>query len=333
MKRTINPLTLLSVALCLLFMASCHNDELSSEQSYIPQDGVIRVATTVANTRAGMTTQNLNSFYMKVVHPTDSRYSYYADMLKRNDAWCSYVPTATGAPPELPMFWKNGHDKITVGAICTPGLFRPESIFNSLHSYYISSDQNSYEYSVKECDILYMPPTEVDPATGKGLVDGKIKVELVHLFSKLNLSITMGTEFNVNNGTAVNPIAQLAVDGTKYRVYFNASTNVWGEVHGNVTPISPWHESTNYVPGQGETQKAQAFYESILIPQTVAAGVFSVNMTIDGREFMWTSKKDITFESGKQYNLSLNVGKDITIIGDMSVSDWENGTGGSIETE
>lgn len=333
MKQTITRFNRLPVAFCLLFMASCHNDEVSPEQSYIPQDGMIRVATAVANTRAGQTTENLSSFYLNIVHPTDSRYSYYANMKRGNNGWNSYMAISNSIPPELPMFWKNSHDKITVGAISIIGHFTLENDFNTLNIRFVNEDQYSSVHWVGSSDVLYMPPTEVDPATGKGLVDGKIKIELGHLFSKFSLNITMATEFNGSVGTATNPITNLTVNGTKTGVYFNASTNVWGDLYSDHKAIRPWYDKNSYLPGQGETGKAQASYECILIPQTVNPGIFAINFTLAGREFMWTPNSDLTFESGKQYNLSLKVGKDVTLIGDMSASDWENGTGGTIETE
>lgn len=319
-----------------LMLASCtQSDELNNPNNTLPQDGVIRVTTQVAGTRASMTSDDLDRFYMKVTHPTDANYSYYAMMGRNNpsDIWESYEPTITGSLDRpLQMLWKNHKDVIKVSVIAQPG-FISEDAFNESSVYSVRVNQFDSKNEYLGSDVLYMYPTEIDPTQSTNLVDGKIKVTLRHLFSKLNLKMTLGNEFNLNDGTVNNPITNFAVNGTKISVAFNAATGSWGNLQWDVTPIYPWHDAAMYTPGQGINTKAVAHYECILVPQTVAAEALSVSFTINGKAYEWISPRSITLESGKEYNLTLTVGKDVVSAGSMSAQPWEDGKDDNLETE
>ena len=159
----------------------------------------------------------------------------------------------------------------------------------------VQSDQSTAE-AVKASDHLYMAATEVNLRD----TDGIIPVTLSHIMSKVKLTITLAGEFN--NGE-INPISNVTVTG-----------------------IIPW---------EGTYTKPTAQYEVILVPETVASGEFEVAFNIGERTFKWTSASAVTLESGYEYTLTLNVGKDN--IGDVtfSASEWGNGNGenGNIEVE
>ncbi len=329
MKMYIKIMALLSVIL-----AGCQKEEVTTSNGNFPDDGVIRVTTEVAHTRASMTTDDLTLFTMQVTHPTDNNYSYYA-MMNRNDAsspWGSYEPSSSTSYTPLQMLWKNKRDRVKISAMGISANLISQTYFNQSFMYFIKANQLSHKFYYLSSDILYMPPTEIDPANDL-LIDGKVKVALGHLFSQFTLNVTLGTEFNNENGTAINPITDLAVNGTYCEVSFNASTGVWGNLGGKVQPVTPWHEEAMYSAGGGVTTSAVARYECILIPQTVNSGNFTISFEINGRKYIWTATKDIILKSGKKYTLNLKVGKDIVTAGTMSASEWGNGTGGSMETE
>ena len=329
---------LMRVALTLLVAAtwvSCQNDDDLSVSSHFPTDGVIRVTTEVANTRASMTSDNLYTFYMQVTHPTDDNYSYYAMMDRNNTTspWGSYVSSNGSSLSPLQMLWKNKTDKVTIGAVAQSGVYIQQTGFNQNERYLINADQLKYKDWYLTSDLLYMAPTVVNPATDL-TADGKVNITLGHLFSQLNLKVTLGTEFNTVPGTATNPITNLAINGTDIGIYFNASTNVWGDLDGDVQSITPWHEAaTMYTAGEGVATSAVANYECILIPQTVVAGDFNVTFEIGDKEYIWKAPNAVTLNSGKKYDLNLTVGKDIVTAGTMSATEWTEGTGGSVETE
>ncbi len=319
-----------------MMLASCtQSDELNIPNNTLPQDGVIRVTTHEAGTRVSMTTNDLNLFYMQVTHPTDANYSYYAMMNRVNElqVWESYEPSTYHPLSPLQMLWKNHKDAIKVSAIAQYSVFISEDAFNESSLYSVRMNQFDSKNDYLASDVLYMYPTEIDPTQSTNLVDGKIKITLGHLFSKLNLKVTLGNEFNLNDGTANNPVTNLAVNGTKVSVAFNAATGAWGNIQWDVTPVNPWHDAAMYTPGQGTDLKAVAHYECILVPQTVAAEALSVSFTINGKAYEWVSPRSITLESGKEYNLTLTVGKDVVSAGSMSAQPWEDGKDDNLETE
>lgn len=159
----------------------------------------------------------------------------------------------------------------------------------------VQSDQSTAE-AVKASDHLYMASAEVDPKT----TDGKLPVTLSHIMSKVKLTITLAGELNDGE---TNPISDVTVTG-----------------------IIPWEDSYT---------KPTAQYEVILVPETVTAGEFAVMFNIGERTFKWTSASAVTLESGYEYTLALNVGKDKVGVVTFSASEWGNGNGenGNIEVE
>ncbi|MEG0900471.1 MAG: fimbrillin family protein, partial [Oscillospiraceae bacterium] len=176
---------------------------------------------------------------------------------------------------------------------------------------------------------LYMTSTIIDPS--KDLVDGKLPITFKHLLSKVNISVTLGTELNTTPGTATNPISNLKVNGTKKSFRWSALNDTefvfTGFPNAAITPFVG-----TYSAGSATTN-AVANYEVILVPQTVAANEFSVTFTINNKEYTWTSAAAVTLERGRLYTLALTAGKDIVTLGSLSAKAWTAGTGGSIETE
>lgn len=88
-----------------------------------------------------------------------------------------------------------------------------------------------------------------------------------------------------------------------------------------------------YNAGSGDTLQAEAFYECILIPQTVAADVFKVSLKVYGRSFSWTSSAEIKLHADTQYNLTLIVGRDVVTAGGFTATPWTEVDPQDIETE
>jgi len=309
-------------------LGSCSNNDEFNENSNFPADGVIRVTTNIdaPMTRAGMTTGNIDRFNIKIDNAANSNYSYYGFYYKPNDVWSSYTDGNIGTP--LTMLWQNSTQPVTVTALSQQGTHTTEAQFTADIAYDVSLTQSS-ESSFLFSDILYMKPTKIDPA--KDLVNGKLPITFKHIMSKVNLSITLGTELNTTPGTATNPISELMVNGTITQFNWNASINSVFDLTGFRVKSIPF--AASYTPGSGTTTNAVANYEVILVPQTVAANKFSVTFTINNKEYTWTSTDAVILESGKQHTLALTAGKDMVTLGSLSAKDWTEGTGGNIETE
>ena len=70
-----------------------------------------------------------------------------------------------------------------------------------------------------------------------------------------------------------------------------------------------------------------------MIPQTVAAGNFSISFKVDGTEYIWTATDDVNFVSGKKYDLHLFVGKDVVQGDAISAKPWGEETITEKETD
>ena len=322
-------------AAILLFTACNKNDDLAPEtNSTFPADGIIRVATSVTNpqTRAGMTTENIPSFQMRIVNKSNAAYSYNASMGKEEGEWKSYKADFSTTPPTvapLTMLWRNKIEKVKVTAVSGPFYIFDDEWDEGLRiDVPFTQDE---EDLIERSDLLFMKEKEIDPS--KDLVGEKIPIVFNHRFSKLNLTVKMGTEFNkLENGTTNNLITDITVGGT-YRSVF------WKVIEDNLSGLTlmedilPWHNILAYSQGEGDTTQAEAKYECILIPQTVAANTFGVSFTIGDRDFLWVSPTEVVLHADTQYNLTLNVGKDVVTVAGFSATPWTEVTPENIGTE
>jgi len=311
----------------LLISACSQNEESAPETNSFPADNMIRVITNVnqPQTRAGMTTDDLDNFHLHVVNESNENYSFFAMMKKESNAWVSY--TFDGASP-LTMLWQNKTQKVKVTAVGYAGFIISPANWNSSIPAMVYEDQSN-ENNLKLSDILYMAPKEVNPSTD--LVNGKLSVNLNHRFSKLNLTVKLGTEFNKVPGTATTPITSVKVRGTKGTVAtWNLNTNSLSDYTNNINVV-PF--ATTYTAGSGDTQQAEAKYECILIPQTIGTGFFTVEFVINGKTYTWFNASDITFNGDTKYDLTLTVGKEVVTAGGFTATPWTDGGSQDIETE
>ena len=330
--KTIKNLAMLAVA--ALTAASCSHDEnLVAPADHFPADGIIRVATDVTRpqTRAGMETANLQAFRLRVENTANANYCYNALMKLENGEWVSYDNAGTD---KLKMLWQNKTQKVNVAAVCIP------SDITLLDEHWqatgatpvnikVEADQSTDD-KLNKSDLLFMENHEVDPANDLN-AQGKMKVELKHRLAKLNLTVQLGTQFNLTaTGTATNPITAVTVEGTKTEATWKLIEDAMTE-QGSATPVKPLPGI--YTPGQGTTKSAVAKYECILVPQTIAANGFQVKITMAGKTYTWKSPTGVTLESDKQHGLTLTVGKDVVIVGGFSATPWTEGGTENIETE
>lgn len=332
--KTIKNLAMLAVA--ALTAASCSHDEnLVAPADHFPADGIIRVATDVTRlqTRAGMETANLQAFRLRVENPVNATYSYNALMKKESGEWVSYD---NAGADKLMMLWQNKTQKVNVAAVCIPS----DITLTDEHwktdgatpvNIKVEADQSNAD-RLNQSDLLAMKNHEVDPANDL-TPQGKMKVELKHRLAKLNLTVQLGTQFNLDNngnGTATNPITAVSVEGTKTEATWKLIEDAMTE-QGSATPVKPL--TGIYTPGQGETKSAVAKYECILVPQTIAANGFQVKIAIAGKTYTWKSLAEVNLKPDMQYELTLTVGKDVVIVGGFSATPWTEGGTENIETE
>lgn len=329
--KTIKNLAMLAVA--ALATAACSNDEnLVTPTDHFPADGIIRVAADVTDpqTRAGMETNNLTMFQLRVQNPVNDTYSYNAQMKKDGDQWVSYKNDGS---EKMMMLWQNKTQKVNVAAVCIPGVTLTDDNWKATGAtpvnIMVEADQSKAD-KLNKSDILAMKNHEFNPAT-ELTTGGKMKVELKHRLTKLNLTVKLGTDFNLNGiGTTNNPITEVNVNGTNTKA---AWTLITDEFSGLSEKKSVKPLQTSYTAGNADKQNAVAKYECILLPQTINANGFAVKIVIGGKLYTWKSGDKVTLTSNTQYNLTLTVGKDIVVIGSFTATPWIDGDTQNIETK
>ena len=329
--KTIKNLAMLAVA--ALATAACSNDEnLVTPTDHFPADGIIRVAADVTDpqTRAGMETNNLTMFQLRVQNPVNDTYSYNAQMKKDGDQWVSYKNDGS---EKMMMLWQNKTQKVNIAAVCIPGVTLTDDNWKATGAtpvnITVEADQSKAD-KLNKSDILAMKNHEFNPAT-ELTTGGKMKVELKHRLAKLNLTVKLGTDFNLNGiGTTNNPITEVNVNGTNTKA---AWTLITDEFSGLSEKKSVKPLQTSYTAGNADKQNAVAKYECILLPQTINANGFAVKIVIGGKLYTWKSGDKVTLTSNTQYNLTLTVGKDIVVIGSFTATPWIDGDTQNIETK
>ena len=329
--KTIKNLAMLAVA--ALATAACSNDEnLVTPTDHFPADGIIRVAADVTDpqTRAGMETNNLTMFQLRVQNPVNDTYSYNAQMKKDGDQWVSYKNDGS---EKMMMLWQNKTQKVNVAAVCIPGVTLTDDNWKATGAtpvnIMVEADQSKAD-KLNKSDLLAMKNHEFNPAT-ELTTGGKMKVELKHRLAKLNLTVKLGTDFNMNGiGTTNNPITEVNVNGTNTKA---AWTLITDEFSGLSEKKSVKPLQTSYTAGNADKQNAVAKYECILLPQTINANGFAVKIVIGGKVYTWKSGDKVTLTSNTQYNLTLTVGKDIVVIGNFTATPWIDGDTQNIETK
>ena len=306
--KTIKNLAMLAVA--ALATAACNNDEnLVTPTDHFPADGIIRVAADVTDpqTRAGMETNNLTMFQLRVQNPVNDTYSYNAQMKKDGDQWVSYKNDGS---EKMMMLWQNKTQKVNVAAVCIPGV--------------TLTDDNWKATGATPVNIM----VEADQSKADKLNKSDLLAMKNHEF---NLTVKLGTDFNLNGiGTTNNPITEVNVNGTNTKA---AWTLITDEFSGLSEKKSVKPLQTSYTAGNADKQNAVAKYECILLPQTINANGFAVKIVIGGKLYTWKSGDKVTLKSNTQYNLTLTVGKDIVVIGNFTATPWTDGGTKNIETK
>ena len=291
-------LTALGVAL----FASCSNEEELTRGSY-PNDNIIRVTAGVNNmTRGNEATTALNKdFSLTVVNSTNDNYSYANEIfsLKGGTEWSS----------KDKLLWQNLATPVEIVALYPAkdantfaGVFSKESNSYGTISYGVKPNQSTRDDAN---DLLLYHNANFVPKDN--LEDGKLDIQFNHAFCRVDIEVTIGSEFNATNGLAANPIQGIKVEGTKTTAEIGfTSTAPFFTPTGEVTSIIP--TKNDFTQAASATDQAVAKYSCIVIQQTATLKV--VVHTSD-MEYEWTDTQKV-LESGKQYTLQLNLKKSAT---------------------
>ena len=320
-------------ALATAVFASCSNDEDLAQSNY-PMDNVVRIMTSVdgMNTRAsyGNSTDKLKSFGFCIKNANSEKYTY--DNIKVSQEGSNWIPATQ-------MFWQNSTTAVDIlayapyqettedakGKVKVFG--KPDYVFS------VKADQSDAEdYS---SDLIVYKQTEFKP--GSELNTSKaVDVTFTHLLSQLNLTIELRDQFNQDEEKPVTSatVTDVKVNGTiiSSKVDFSASP-ISVQVDGTKAAAAITPETTGFTSAENATAHAVFNYSASVIPQTVAAGNFSISFKVNGTDYIWTGTANALFESGKKYELHLLVGKDVVQGDALSAKPWGEETITEKETD
>lgn len=286
-------------ALGAALFASCSNQEELETGSY-PSNNLIRVTAGVNNdmTRGSEATATAltQNFSLTVVNNNNANFSYANEIfsLSSGTEWtCSNK-----------LLWQNLSTPVEIVALYPAtdastfsGVYSKENKSYGTITYGVKSDQST---AAEADDLLLYHNTNFVPE--KDLQDGKLDIQFNHAFCRVDIEVTIGSEFNATNGLAENPIKGIRVEGTKIAADIDlASAPPTITAKGDATSIIP--TPGDFTPAASAANQAVARYSCMVIPQ--AADLNIVLHTSD-REYEWTGTQ-MALESGKQYTLKLNM--------------------------
>ena len=285
-------------ALGAALFASCSNQEELATGSY-PSDNLIRVTAGVNNdmTRGDEATTALTkNFSLTVVNNTNDKYSYANEIfsLNSNHEWsCSNK-----------LLWQNFTTPVKIVALYPAtdantfsGVYTKGNKSCGTITYGVNSDQST---AAEANDLLLYHKANFVPKDD--LNEEKLDIQFNHAFCRVDIEVTIGSEFNATNGLAENPIKGIRVEGTKIAADIDlASASPTITAKGDATSIIP--TQGDFTPAASASDQAVARYSCMVIPQ--AADLNIVLHTSD-REYEWTGSQ-MALESGKQYTLQLNM--------------------------
>ena len=276
-------------ALGAALFASCSNEEELETGSY-PSDNLIRVTARVNNdmTRGDEAATALTKdFSLTVVNQTNDKYSYANEIfsLSSGTEWtCSNK-----------LLWQNLTTPVEIVALYPAtdastfsGVYSKENKSYGTITYSVNSDQST---AADADDLLLYHNASFVPKND--LEKEKLDIQFNHAFCRVDIEVTIGSEFNATNGLAENPIQGIRVEGTKIAADINlASASPTITAKGDATSITP--TPGNFTPEASATDQAVARYSCIVIPQTADLNI--VLHTSD-REYEWTGSQ-MKLESG-----------------------------------
>ena len=290
-------------ALGAALFASCSNQEELATGSY-PSDNLIRVTAGVNNdmTRGDEATATAltQNFSLTVVNNTNNNFSYANEIFSLNGTEWSCGKN---------LLWQNLSTPVEIVALYPAtdahtfsGVYSKEDKNYGTITYGVNPDQST---AAEANDLLLYHNDNFKPEND--LKNGKLDIQFKHAFCRVDIEVTIGSEFNATDDLAANPIQGIRVEGTKISAdigFASAETTITAK--GNAASIIP--TPGTFTPAASATAKAVARYSCMVIPQTADLNV--VLHTSD-REYEWTGPQ-MALESGKQYTLQLNMKKSAT---------------------
>ena len=274
------------VAVTAIF-AGCANDE----DALLPNDSLkdtpinVDVLVSGINTRAGYDNTSLPTMFYLSIDQKDTKYDYNVVMKHEGGSWVAYESADENAAKKQ-LLWEGSKDNVTV----TAATF---SLSDASTTLSVQTDQSTAE-AVKASDHLYYSSNAITPSE-----NGTISIPLNHIMSKISVKLTLGTEYEAS---ATNPITSVSAFGASTGATYSPGAATPWSAESNVSKISLF-PSVEY-----NTVNRTVTYEAILVPQTIAANAFGIEIRIGEKTYEWTSADDFTLTGGTNHILEMTVG-------------------------
>ena len=337
-KQTNTAATTAILAVAGLFaFASCSSDDEIVQSNY-PSDNIVRIDAGVNNmtTRASMGIDNFDELGFTIVNanPTkgaDYSYDNYQVTKGESGTWTSAKQ----------MLWQSATQPVTVIAYAPYDENLTDVATKTDYKVSVAAEQKADTY---ESDFLvykkadFLPNTELD-------AKGAVPIAFNHALSQLEIKVVFGTELDDAGAITSSPITSITVNNVRLtgQCDFTQDTpGVTAASDGEPNTVTPYQVPNSFVTAKktdaGEVSNANVTYSCILIPQTLAGGVFGVTLTMNnGKTYTWTAQagSDNTLAGGNKYTLTLTVGKDYVVAGTMKATPWDEATGydSNLETD
>ncbi len=292
------------MAAAMLMTAGCSNEE---NTTYVAEGTPITVNAIVGEmeTKAGYSDSNMpQQFYLNIKNTNKVKYSYYALMKQNGSTWESFDATDTSLPA-LKMYWAGDNENVEVTAATFD--------FNTASEPSVQTDQSA---SIDASDALIMATDKnVSPTTKS------IDVKLKHLMSKLIITVDLGSDVTYTT----NPLTDFVIGGTKTQRAYSFADGTFSDISTSAAAAIQAYTDAS-VTTSATTGGYVVSYEAIVVPQEVAAKDLTVSFKLGSKTYNWASTELITFESNKQYTLSLKLNPDKLTLGTISLDKWGDAT-------
>ena len=296
---------MIATAALATLLAACSNDsDVFNTPDYADTPIGLNVNVSPMATRAGyeqgaLTEGSFGLYLTTQDTEGDERYNCTNREVKYDNGW-----TIQGEQ----LLWKSNDATVTYYAY----LPYTGTVGNAAsYAFTVKTDQST-EDNVKASDLLC---TGQQPATPGTALDITFK----HALSKLNVTLKKGSELEDGQNLTFTSV-------TLSNCATATTVNLTDGTTGNTT------NSGQTITLYATTENEQ--YECILVPQTFAQSLKVEITDNNGKVYTFTSNKDLTFASGKQYTLNLTVGRDKVTTGTISADSWgEEQQGGDLVTE
>ncbi len=185
--------------------------------------------------------------------------------------------------------------------------YYPSTVSSSTTSFTVQTNQSS-DANYQNSDLMYATKLE---NKAKGSTHD---LTFNHALSKIIVNIQRGTGVTDDNITDL--VTAVKIKNTKPTAGFAITKGAPGAIteSGSVTDIE--------IKGTG------AANEGIIVPQTVAAGVF-ITVTYNGNNYNYELTAAKKFEAGYKYTYTLTLNASGISLKSLKINNWTEGTGGT----